>query len=431
MQRHLVFKIEPRGVLCIFAVLALLGSLSCRLAAAQDNFQESCCFIEQDVDVVQHTSTKVCCRAKNCSICDIPKAQFLLDDRQIAPAVEIHLEAYPAAELCPDGEVEEEFLCVMPCWQESSYSTTIYHKVKSINLPARSHTCSDCCVLSYSENPNLPCDLGCQFESGDDVEVCPGQPCSFVEVPFTWRWMESLLVRVAAPEGQVYTWTPTHDGTLILSFLLRWEQHRRACCPPGQRECCGKRRGAGGEVLEADMCAGPEQCAGGGSCVVNCDCPYGEERLHGEGDESSVSCWTASGQKEGDECSMFYAYYPLTDDMLHLSHLSGWPDGLRPTILASNGASYLRVSGAGAVLELHVGVRVERRQTYTLGALEIRPFHAPTSRKASMCARTEALVMKPSTMQLRAYVQELQPQGKPFSSLARLENEARSNMGLA
>eukprot|EP00961_Rhodomonas_salina_P097760 1315316-Rhodomonas_salina.2 len=82
MQRHLVFKIEPRGVLCIFAVLALLGSLSCRLAAAQDNFQESCCFIEQDVDVVQHTSTKVCCRAKNCSICDIPKAQFLLDDRQ-------------------------------------------------------------------------------------------------------------------------------------------------------------------------------------------------------------------------------------------------------------------------------------------------------------------------------------------------------------
>eukprot|EP00961_Rhodomonas_salina_P029711 400114-Rhodomonas_salina.1 len=30
-----------------------------------------------------------------------------------------------------------------------------------------------------------------------------------------------------------------------------------------------------------------------------------------------------------------------------------------------------------------------------------------------VCARTEALVMKPSSMQLRAYVQELQPQGRP------------------
>ena len=30
--------------------------------------------------------------------------------------------------------------------------------------------------------------------------------------------MDELLVTLSAPDGRMYTWTPTHSGTLVLTF---------------------------------------------------------------------------------------------------------------------------------------------------------------------------------------------------------------------
>mmetsp|Transcript_53181 Transcript_53181/g.108493 ORF Transcript_53181/g.108493 Transcript_53181/m.108493 type:complete len:610 (+) Transcript_53181:346-2175(+) len=405
-----VLRLLPPTVVIatLFALTINIGLL----VSAQDHFYR-CHYNVEGAEGSGTDRTKVCCRATNNTICDQPSGRYLLDDVQVVSELHVHLEPYRLEPelgeesefgenlgLCPNGVIEDGFLCVMDCWEESSLSTTVYHSLKSVNTPFMVSSCEDCCVLSYSENPRMPCnDLGCHVRT-DYYDECPGSACHFASVPFSWRWMDTLSLTIAAPANQMYAWRPSHGGTLVISYLIRWEVHRQACCPPGQPTCCGNRR-------DRSICNGPEECVGGGRCSAKCECPYGDEELYQQREGSNVSCWTAVGQREKDYCSMFKATYEVTDDMLELSHVSGWGSNVsRPLTILKNklGPSTLTVTGAGMVLEVHLGAPVQRFETYSLASTTFNLFNPRTTQKALACFDTQELLMKPTVMQMRSFV---------------------------
>ena len=48
---------------------------------------------------------------------------------------------------------------------------------------------------------------------------------------FSWFLHRSLKVTLTAPHAKYYSWTPAVSGVLILRYNIRFEKHRRACCP--------------------------------------------------------------------------------------------------------------------------------------------------------------------------------------------------------
>eukprot|EP00961_Rhodomonas_salina_P304160 3941505-Rhodomonas_salina.5 len=78
------------ATVCVALVLLLAST-------ADGQLTDSCCVMQEDFDPVMHTSTTVCCRASNCSMCEQPKAKTLLDGEALPSAVEVFLEPYAGA----------------------------------------------------------------------------------------------------------------------------------------------------------------------------------------------------------------------------------------------------------------------------------------------------------------------------------------------
>jgi len=245
-------------------------------------------------------SKRVCCRSADCSLCYKKAGQYVLANNTVPRDVHLVLEAIPVGTgWCPDGKMDgarQGVICNKQCSggvvRASTNNDYVYHALVSASVHYTNSSCPDCCALSFDSPEDMPCSSGCNAPNAKchvcrppasapvdalatpttctgfmdaqtcarygDGATCRWHPCKFHLVTFSWYLHRSVKITARAPHGKMYSWAPSVSGWLILRYQIRFQKHRRTCCPFGEfgtlDQCCG------GRALNGMFCADSDQC---------------------------------------------------------------------------------------------------------------------------------------------------------------------------